>query len=395
MTVNLHYNSPLPPSRLPGSVAAAAASLSAHRSTTIDGVRHCHLATTQPTVTVYSSHSFSSHIMENARSKAAFQSFLEVLPPVDFACVYGSSLHPNNHDKTTMTDFILSVSDPKQWHSENLRLNKNHYASWMVHLGGESLITGVADKIGVGVHFNPFVTWNGKMFKYGVVRTHDLLQDVLYWEKFYLCGRLQKPVNVVVDNLDIKSSNSVNLRAAVSAALLLLPSEFTEADLYAKVCSLSYMGDLRMLFAEDKNKVKKIVTGQFDLFHLMYKPFLEEYEAKKLLRLSSTANHQIQVSQDCDLSVACSLVSALPPSIRSQMSMKQGEKMKLSETGRIMHDVAISSREEAANCLQRILKRKVMASSARQAISGLLAVGGINATRYLAKKVSKAWKSWR
>lgn len=64
-------------------------------------------------------------------------------------------------------------------------------------------------------------------------------------------------------------------------------------------------------------------------------------------------------------------------------------------SGRIMHDVAISSREEAANCLQRILRRKVMASSARQAISGLLAVGGINATRYLAKKVSKAWKSWR
>jgi len=35
-------------------------------------------------------------------------------------------------------------------------------------------------------------------------------------------------VHVVVDNLDVNSTNSVNLRAAVSAALLLLPSEFTE-----------------------------------------------------------------------------------------------------------------------------------------------------------------------
>ncbi|RDX80457.1 Phosphatidate cytidylyltransferase, mitochondrial, partial [Mucuna pruriens] len=264
---------------------------------------------------------------------AAFRSFLHVLPPVEFACVYGSSLHPSNHDKTTMTDYILGVSDPKQWHSE---------------------ITGVADKIGVGVHFNPFVTWNGKLFKYGVVRVHDLLQDVQYWEKFYLCGRLQKPVHVVIDNLDVYSTNSVNLRAAVSAALLLLPSEFT--------------------------MVKKIVTGQFDLFHSMYKPFLEEYEAKKLLRLTSTANDQIHVSQDCDLSVACSLVSALPPSIRSQMSMKQGEKTKLRETGRVIHDTKISSRENAANCLQRILRRRVMVSSARQAISGLLAVGGVNAS---------------
>ncbi|CAL0324802.1 unnamed protein product [Lupinus luteus] len=334
--------------------------------------------------------------MENTISKASFQSFLDILPPVEFACVYGSSLHPNNHDKTSMTDFILSVSDPKQWHSENLRLNKNHYASsWMVNFGGASLVTGVADNIGVGVHFNPFVTWNGKMYKYGVVQTRDLLQDVLHWEKFYLCGRLQKPVHIVVDNLDINNTNSVNLRAAMSAALLLLPSEFTEADLYAKVCSLSYMGDLRMLFAEDKNKVKKIVAGQFGLFHSMYKPFLEEYEAKKLLRLSSTVNHQIKVYQDCDVSVACSLVSALPPSIRSQMSVKQGDKMKLNKTGQIRHGIAIRSREEAANCLQRTLRRKVMASSARQAISGLLAAGGMNATRYLAQKVSKAWKSWR
>ncbi|KAG5029264.1 phosphatidate cytidylyltransferase, mitochondrial-like isoform X1 [Glycine soja] len=322
---------------------------------------------------------------------ATFRSFLQVLPPVEFACVYGSSLHPSNHDKTTMTDYILGVSDPKQWHSENLKLNKHHYASWMVHLGGESLITGVADRIGVGVHFNPFVTWNGKLFKYGVVQMHDLLQDVQYWEKFYLCGRLQKPVHIVVDNLDVNSTNSVNLRAAVSAALLLLPSEFTEEDLYAKVCSLSYTGDIRMLFAEDKNKVKKIVTGQFDLFHSMYKPFLEEYEAKKLLRLSSTANNQIHATQDCDLSVACALVSALPPSIRSQIS-KNGE---LTETGRVIHDTKVSAREVAANCLQRILRQRVMVSSARQAISGLLAVGGVNATRYLSKKVSKAWRSWR
>lgn len=28
-----------------------------------------------------------------------------------------------------------------------------------------------------------------------------------------------------------------------------------QEELYAKICSLSYMGDLRMLFAEDRNKV--------------------------------------------------------------------------------------------------------------------------------------------
>ncbi|XP_059656373.1 uncharacterized protein LOC132303213 [Cornus florida] len=62
-------------------------------------------------------------------------------------------------------------------------------------------------------------------------------------------------VHMLKDNLDISNVNSFNLRAATSAALLLLPSKFNEEDLYAKICSLSYMVDLCMLFAEDKNKV--------------------------------------------------------------------------------------------------------------------------------------------
>lgn len=33
-----------------------------------------------------------------------------------------------------------------------------------------------------------------QMFKYGVVRINDLIQDILEWESFYLSGRLQKHV---------------------------------------------------------------------------------------------------------------------------------------------------------------------------------------------------------
>jgi mitochondrial translocator assembly and maintenance protein 41 len=38
---------------------------------------------------------------------------------------------------------------------------------------------------------------------------------------------------------------------------------FFQNDLYAKICSLSYMGDLRMLFAEDKNKVSTDILEHF------------------------------------------------------------------------------------------------------------------------------------
>uniref|UniRef100_A0A7N0UL71 Phosphatidate cytidylyltransferase, mitochondrial n=1 Tax=Kalanchoe fedtschenkoi TaxID=63787 RepID=A0A7N0UL71_KALFE len=171
-----------------------------------------------------------------------------------------------------MVDYILGVSDPLQWHNENLKMNKDHYASWMAHLGGAKLVTQVADKVGVGVHFHPFVTYNGRLFKYGVVRMNDLVEDILQWKKFYLSGRLQKPVRVVVDNLDINNLNYVNLQAAVSAALLLLPAKFTE--------------------------VKTIVTGQFDLFASMYKHTLEGYAAKDVLKLSSLKRPSAPISQD-------------------------------------------------------------------------------------------------
>ncbi|KAL2474686.1 Mitochondrial matrix Mmp37 [Abeliophyllum distichum] len=353
-----------------------------------------------------------------SEKRAELESFLEILPPVDFCCIYGSNLHQNNLDKTSMIDYIIGVQDPQQWHTENLNMNQNHYASWMVHLGGARLITNIADDIGVGVHFNPFVAYNDKTFKYGVVRMHDLIQDILGWERYYLGGRLQKPVHILVDNLDIENMNCVNLKAATSAALLLLPSKFSEAcfflifqtfpvqkhgtyillcmqeQLYAKICSLSYMGDLRMLFAEDRNKVKKIVQGQFNLFQTMYKPFLEEYAAKDLLRLSLSGDNEVNITQDCGLSTSCSLVSSLPQTFRSQMGIKLGEKKIFDESGRTVRELVITSKEEAAECMQKLLRRKVMVSSARQAVAGLMTVGVVHGFRYLGSKMRKAWKSW-
>ncbi|KAL4559629.1 hypothetical protein LXL04_031772 [Taraxacum kok-saghyz] len=316
-------------------------------------------------------------------------SLLKTLPPVDFCCVYGSSLHPNNHDKSSMEDYILGVSNPQQWHSENLKMNRNHYASWMASLGGAKLITKVADHIGVGVHFNPFVSWNDKMYKYGVVHMDNLVQDISNWERFYLSGRLQKPVRIVVDNMEIEKVNLVNLRAASSAALLLLPPKFTERELYAKICSLSYTGDLRMLFAEDKNKVKKIVDGQFELFRNMYKPLVEEYATNQLLRLSSCGDYSMNISQDCSLCATSSIVSYLPESFRSQMGMGLAEW----KTDQTSSKITVSSREEAALRMQKVLRRKVMISSARQAVAGFITVGAVHGIKYLGKKMQKAWKS--
>ncbi|KAJ0017062.1 hypothetical protein Pint_11853 [Pistacia integerrima] len=116
-------------------------------------------------------------------------------------------------------------------------------------------------------------------------------------------------LHILVDNLDTANTNSVNLRAALSAAPLF--------------------------------HVKKIVQGQFDFFRSIFITCFRR------------------------LNQACGLLVTRPPAIRSQMGMKLGEK-------KIINEYGMNFR------------------CARQAVSGLLAVGGIKDTRYLANKMQKA-----
>jgi hypothetical protein len=55
--------------------------------------------------------------------------------------------------------------------------------------------------------------------------------------------------------------------------------------------------------------------------------------------------------------------------------------------------VAVTSKDVAAKFVRTALRRRVMVSSARQAVSGLLASGGSVAAQYLGKKMAKAWRS--
>lgn len=62
--------------------------------------------------------------------------------------------------------------------------------------------------------------------------------------------------------------------------------------------------------------------------------------------------------------------------------------------GRVRQQVVIGSKEQAAECMKRLVRRKVMVSSTRQAVAGLLTAGAVHGVRYVANKMRKAWKSW-
>lgn len=54
------------------------------------------------------------------------------------------------------------------------------------------------------------------------------ISETIVIYKFHGVGMFLMQVQILVDNLDIGNANSVNLRSALSAALLLLPSKFTQ-----------------------------------------------------------------------------------------------------------------------------------------------------------------------
>ena len=150
-------------------------------------------------------------------------------------------------------------------------------------LCGAKAIGELQEKFGAKCYFNTLIPYEEGRIKYGVISRNDLIADLLDWESLYVAGRLHKPVNIIHKsprNVDaeLHMALRMNLKNALHTSLLLLPEKFTEQMLYDTLCGLSYNGDFRMTFGEDKNKVKKISKGSFEELKQIY--------AKQLSKMS-------------------------------------------------------------------------------------------------------------
>ena len=159
-------------------------------------------------------------------------------PPVSYAFAYGSGVfrQRNYSDKqvsSAMTDVVLAVDDPAAWHAENLTRNREHYSglAWF----GPSAIAAVQRR-GAGLYFNPYArVSSGRLLKYGVVSRSVLEDDLSHWNSLYVAGRMHKPVRVLCDHAETAALAAANHRSALTAALLMLPAEFNEDELYLEV----------------------------------------------------------------------------------------------------------------------------------------------------------------
>ena len=376
----------------------------------------------------------------NEQFKEALRQVLwQFRAPIRYAFAYGSgvfaqsesgssskmNLHPNpspaissvQKGQSKMIDFIFGVSYTQHWHSLNLQQHRNHYSA--VGSLGSSLVSRIQDNWGAGVYFNPYITVNGILIKYGVVNLDTLCRDLSRWDTLYLAGRLQKPVKILRDDPRVRLANQVNLISALRTALLLLPPNFTEQDLYGTIAGISYLGDPRMsLPAENANKVANIVRHQLPNFRRLYAPLIENMPnvAFHDPRCSSPQwaddpDTNASLAQDMDPVKRGNMVRRLPRSFREKLYFQYQSKfqipqlefnkmleasndedptrVKRQQGGRFEQRVAGEQQQALVKEVSEVIKRTIRWPSVSQSLKGIVTAGIRRSWRYFMEKVKK------
>ncbi|CAM1503218.1 Fc.00g079940.m01.CDS01 [Cosmosporella sp. VM-42] len=386
----------------------------------------------------------NQHMIINYELKEALRMMLRQFnAPIIYCFAYGSGVFPQDAARKSVTeaefravhphppdalvksqrgnpkmiDFIFGVTHTQHWHSINMKQHRDHYS------GIASLGSGLVSRVqnwGAGVYFNPYVEVNGMLIKYGVTSIDNLVNDLSTWDSLYLAGRLQKPVKILRDHPQVRLANQHNLIAAVRTALLLLPPDFSEAELYSTIAGLSYLGDPRMAFpTENKSKVTNIVDNNIVHFRRLYAPLIKTLPNVDFTQsvqlddqdwvLNPEANNTLQ--QDMDPVRRSNMVRRLPKNFRSRLyfqyqkkfAMPRGEFNKMMESTADDESASISRRQggefekriatddpaQLREIVRTVIKQTVNWPSTTQSLKGILMGGFSRTVRYMSEKISK------
>ncbi|KAF1992066.1 mitochondrial matrix Mmp37 [Aulographum hederae CBS 113979] len=323
----------------------------------------------------------NQHMIINEEFKESLRQILwGFRAPIRYAFAYGSGVfsqtdktdqgglspHPNppqaiekwQKGGRKMIDFIFGVSYTQHWHSLNLTQHRDHYS--LLGSFGSGAVSRVQDNFGAGVYFNPYITVNGTMIKYGVANLDTIARDLSEWDTLYLAGRLHKPVKIIRDNPRIRLANQVNLISAIRTALLLLGPNFTERELFTTIAGLSYMGDPRMDYfnSENPRKVDNIVTHQMPNFRQLYNELIEHlpnvaWNDSRVSGADWAKDEAIDVkmTQDMDPFKRGNMVRRLPTAFRKKLYFLYQRKFGI--PGREFNIMLEESRDEDATSFKR------------------------------------------
>ncbi|XP_031623714.1 phosphatidate cytidylyltransferase, mitochondrial [Contarinia nasturtii] len=279
-------------------------------------------------------------------SNSLTQRILPRFPKIQYCFAYGSGVkrqvgYDEKAQKNAMIDLIVAVDDATKWHKENLERNPHDY-SWMRFLG--SKLIGEYQEYAAGVYCNTLIQLDRHTtIKYGVIRMQDLKDDLWHWNHLYVAGRLQKPVETLIQPNDPELIENLakNFENALHTALLQLPQEFSYFQLFHAIAKISYTGDFRMYFGERKDKIYNIVDAQLEDFLKLYKRQLRALsDCVHVPDLSKTSNAKIQQCKSRETTLKH--LQALPERVLDILKMTNGSVEALPDIPKELHTALVN-----------------------------------------------------
>ncbi|KAF8627371.1 hypothetical protein AX17_006186 [Amanita inopinata Kibby_2008] len=317
--------------------------------------------------------------------------------PIRYAFAYGSGvfeqdgydLKAGSGKEAPMLDFMFAVTHAAHFHSINMHQHPSHYPLHARVLGS-SYVSNVED-LGPGVWFNAYVPMNGVMIKYGVTTVDNLCSDLLNWRTLYLAGRMHKPLRIIKDDARVRLTQQVNLTSAVRAALLTLPDEFSETQLFERIAGISYSGDPRMMLpAENRGKVVNIVRKQGAQFRELYHRLVVGLPGVHWPMHSPT------IQQDTAPHARAAHLKKLPSNLLGRVrenfaraDAKTGPSFEADESA---YWVRLAGDERLRQVLEQETSGIVRYPATIQSLKGIVTAGIGKSIRYSAAKVNKWWK---
>lgn len=306
---------------------------------------------------------------------------------IQFLFGYGSGVfeqhgYSSKEKAATQIDLIHIVEDGVKFHKVNMESHGAHYSAVKYFPVG---MVNYLQNLGAGIYFNPYVPMQSYLVKYGIISMEKALVDLSEWNSLYLAGRLQKPVNYLIDNTTIRVLNQYNLKSALSLAVLLMKEPyFDERQLYETITRISYLGDIRyILGGENPNKVKNIVSKQFDKFQVLYSLLVDYFIDRRYLVLTGEKESVRQFYKNLSNDDRVYLISKLPLQFRKTLYAFYVDKS-IREIARDPH---------LQDNLVKVIGSIVRWPSVTQLLKGVATAGLIKSARYALEKKLKATKA--
>ncbi len=320
-------------------------------------------------MSMLSSEVSASKTLEDSVSKALLEKFDR---HSSLIATYGSRVSPqSNNENPGMLDVLVAVDSP-YFHENNMfHGGKADYSDLIQHmypLRMRNALLHFLQHIGGHIYYIR-TKIAGIDAKCGIINTDELTQSLKTLESSFCAGRLSKPVHVIKATTEIEQSMNHNHKNMLSIARLLLPPSFTEQELYKKIASLSYIGDIRMqIGAEDPRKIQGIVDGNISGFREIYEPLLQELSDSGEIEVredKSVVQHAYPDNTD------------LPEALTKSSRAANPEQTMADDYRDILYFIETLSSQQKKESLLEIIKGLVFYTNPR------------DATRYIRRKLQK------